>query len=143
LHVLSTPQPAAFLAFDIDRFKPVNDRYGHEIGDRVLQILCGRARNCLREDDVLARFGGEEFVIFLPQIEDNAARSIAERIRDCVGQEPFSTTSGNLTITVSIGVALHTGALETQPELEKVLNCADKAMYAAKQRGRNCVEFYS
>jgi diguanylate cyclase (GGDEF)-like protein len=143
LDVLSTPQSVAFLSFDVDHFKSLNDRYGHEVGDQVLQIICQRVQHILRDGDVLARFGGEEFIVLLMDADEQTARIIAERIRSHVEREPFSTNAGELQVTISIGLALYSGVLENQQQMEALLRHADQAMYAAKRNGRNCVEVYA
>ena len=142
LEILDTPQTAAFLLFDIDHFKPINDQHGHETGDQVLQILCQRVQNTLREKDIFARFGGEEFIIMLPGVDCENAVNIAERIRVNTAQQLFKIKSENLKVTISIGVACHSGILENQTQLEEVLRRADHAMYIAKQSGRNCVKLF-
>jgi diguanylate cyclase len=121
----STPLSLAIL--DIDFFKQINDKQGHLDGDRVLQELAQLLRGNMRDCDVLARFGGEEFVILMPNTELPAACNLSERIR--------ATVEGSLSITVSMGVATANGD-ENESEL---IARADAALYMAKKAGRNCV----
>ena len=128
---------ASFLLFDIDQFKRINDTHGHIIGD---QILRGVAQTCvqyIRPDDILGRFGGEEFVILLPDTNVGDASNIAERLRVLVQDTPIETDIGPLSITISIGVAVMERA--TAISLDQLLLRADEAMYLAKQAGRNQV----
>ncbi|RME88922.1 MAG: GGDEF domain-containing protein [Anaerolineae bacterium] len=141
--VLSEAQDVAVLILDVDHFKSVNDRYGHAVGDRVLQILSQRLAGNLRERDVLARFGGEEFVILLPQTDAETALAVAERLRVRIGQEPFRIDEINVLITISIGVALCADASRISEGLRTLLFEADQALYAAKRNGRNRVEVFS
>lgn len=143
LDVMSEPQSVAFLSLDLDHFKSINDRFGHEVGDQVLQMLCQRIQHNLREGDILARFGGEEFAILLLNADDKTALSIAERIRINIGQEPFTTEAGELKVTISIGLATHSGVLESKQQMNQVLRYADLALYDAKRTGRNCVKVYT
>jgi len=130
-------QPLSALMMDVDRFKQVNDRYGHALGDQVLREMAERTQSCLRAADLLGRYGGEEFALLLPMTQELAAHSmLAERIRRAVSQQPIETPAGPITMTVSIGVA----ALTPQtPTLEQLLMQADARMYEAKDAGRNRV----
>jgi len=119
---------------DVDHFKQVNDRYGHQAGDQVLQELVARIRGVLRPYDHLGRYGGEEFLVVAPS--RNGIANLYERIRRAVAEAPFLTSAGPLALTVSIGVAYW-----TSPELkqERLLYAADMALYRAKHNGRNRV----
>ncbi|MBN1305919.1 MAG: GGDEF domain-containing protein [Anaerolineales bacterium] len=129
---------AAFLLFDIDHFKNINDTYGHIVGDHILKGLANLCINNLRPDDLIGRFGGEEFVILLPNTEPGDARRIAERLRMLVESTPFQTEIGPLHITISIGISnMHQA--DTIVLLDQLIFRADKAMYRAKQEGRNRV----
>ncbi len=141
--VLSAPGKATFLTFDIDHFKQVNDEYGHATGDRVLQIVCQRVLHNLREGDILARFGGEEFVILLPNTSAEVGLQVAERMRREIAREPFLIDGARLDITISIGVTAHSGIARHSRALGELLREADEAMYRAKRNGRNRVEFFS
>ncbi len=125
-------EPLSLLLFDIDHFKAVNDRYGHLIGDQVLVTLTQRVRGQLRAVDVLARWGGEEFVVLLPHCGAEEARRLAEKLRALIAGEPFPTVGG---VTTSFGVA-ECRAHET---LDDWLKRADDALYRAKSGGRNRV----
>jgi len=128
--------PISMLFMDLDRFKRVNDTYGHAAGDRVLRAFTDRVRQSVRMCDVLVRRGGEEFVLVLPNMPLDAAVTAAERIRVAIGTKPIAAGAElSLTQTVSIGVAEWNG-IETAAELEER---ADGAMYAAKQQGRDRV----
>jgi diguanylate cyclase (GGDEF)-like protein len=129
--------PLSAIMFDLDHFKMVNDTLGHVVGDEVLKGVADRCRSVVRAIDVLGRFGGEEFAIVLPQTELEIAVTIAERLREIVGQEPIETSRGPIAVTVSCGVAqMRPGVLE----LKTLLDQADAAMYEAKRAGRNRVE---
>jgi diguanylate cyclase (GGDEF)-like protein len=137
--IVQSPQ-AALLYFDIDHFKEINDEYGHDIGDQVLQGLCKVCQNNLRENDLFARFGGEEFIILLPATNLGKAQQLAERLREIVSKTPVMTRQGEISITISIGISTFT--LLNQVSIESLLVQADKAMYLAKQAGRNRVVFW-
>lgn len=122
---------------DIDRFKSVNDEHGHLVGDQVLVEVAERVSGEVREVDTVARYGGEEIVIVLPETDLNGARLTAERIRSAVGAEPIETDAGPVRVTVSLGVAGYPMHGRTAGEL---LRSADQAMYAAKEGGRDRVE---
>jgi diguanylate cyclase len=127
---------AALLLIDADHFKHVNDKYGHLCGDELLrQIACAAAAS-LRQVDVLARFGGEEFIVFLPHTDPLGALDAAERIRSQVQELRLAWNGAEVGTTVSIGVAT------LRPDLlsfEWMIHEADTALYAAKAQGRNCV----
>jgi diguanylate cyclase (GGDEF)-like protein len=132
---------ASFLLFDIDHFKKVNDEYGHIIGDQVLQGMAQICMNNLRTDDILGRFGGEEFVILLPETKLEDARNIAERLRRLIAETPIETDIGPIRTTISIGIAIKekTAAIS----IDQLLSRADRAMYRAKQAGRNRVSIWN
>jgi two-component system, cell cycle response regulator len=120
---------------DIDHFKRVNDTYGHTVGDEALCGFVHRLKRHLREYDHLGRWGGEEFLVVAPGITEKGSGGLYERLRAAVADDPLPTRAGNLSITVSIGVAVWSGK-ETEDEL---LSAADYALYQAKGQGRNCV----
>ena len=128
---------ASFLLFDLDHFKNINDEHGHLVGDQVLQGVAQICTCHLRPDDVLGRFGGEEFVIFLPETTLEDARNIAERLRLLITETPIKTEIGFVHTTISIGVAIKEKA--TTMSIDQLLSNADRAMYRAKQAGRNRV----
>jgi len=126
----------SLIFFDGDRFKKVNDTYGHLVGDLVLCELGKRVGNVLRGGDTLGRFGGEEFVVLLPETNAIQADDVAERIRAAVATFPFAPTAvdGGINMTISIGIATYPGDGET---INALLDMADQAMYWAKRLGRN------
>ena len=132
-------QPLALLMVDIDRFKRLNDTYGHLIGDVVLKAAARRLTETLRPTDFLVRYGGEEFLAMLPGAGEAAARAAAERLRVAVEQADFAAPEPSvlLKVTVSIGAAV----LAPPEPLEGLIERADNALYRAKAAGRNSVVF--
>lgn len=126
------------LMMDLDKFKLVNDTYGHASGDEVLKEFARRISNDIRNIDLAARFGGEEFVIVMPETNLEYAHFVAERLRRSIADEPFviSGSEEPITVTVSIGIAL---ADDKNSSSEKLLVSADLALYQAKENGRNQV----
>jgi two-component system cell cycle response regulator len=136
--VADTGKPLSVLVCDLDRFKSVNDTYGHAAGDEVLKQFAARATQSMRNIDMVARFGGEEFVILLPDTEGDNAMKAAERLCNKIGSIPMDVADapdGKLTVTVSIGLASTTMAMPG----EELIKLADAALYRAKQGGRNQV----
>ena len=133
-----TNAPISLMMIDLDYFKTVNDRYGHPVGDAVLTIVASRLLTSLRKTDLLARFGGEEFSVLLPETPAEGASVIADRVRGLVGAAPVEVDGILIPISVSVGVTSHAGDLEAVPEL--LLKKADLALYRAKAAGRNRVE---
>ena len=121
---------------DLDKFKNVNDTFGHQIGDKVLITFSNIIRNVLRKSDFCGRYGGEEFLIVLTQTDLNDAMVFAERIRSCVEESFFPELSRKSKITVSIGLAEH----RTNEVIDKTISRADEALYRAKKNGRNRIE---
>ena len=132
-----TRQPLAAITSDIDFFKKVNDTHGHHVGDQVIKDFCRRTGQMLRIPDVLARFGGEEFVILLPDTGLAEAKQVAERIRKEIGK---TRVSGLPAYTVSLGVAVAQAGAGKPESIEALLALADEKLYQAKERGRNRVE---
>jgi diguanylate cyclase (GGDEF)-like protein/PAS domain S-box-containing protein len=130
----------SLLVMDIDHFKRVNDTFGHEMGDRVLKAVADVSRESLRNIDILARIGGEEFAGLLPHTGLEQAASVAERVRLAVANNAVLTGRGTVHVTISIGVSEAAGS---SLDLDSFLRCADEALYAAKRAGRNRVEIYS
>ncbi len=128
-------RPFSAMIFDIDHFKKVNDQYGHATGDQTLHGLAERCRAGSRAVDLVGRYGGEEFVTLLPETHLESARLVAERLRQSIMENPFTTDAGPLDITISIGVAEAT-KLDT---LSTLIERADAALYNAKRAGRNRV----
>lgn len=129
-------RPLTVLMMDIDHFKDVNDRYGHAIGDRVLQDLATVCLAIKRDADVVARIGGEEFALLLPETTEAAAAQFAERLRQQIRICAPVVEGKRLAITVSIGIA---GATLKTSGIESLLNSADQALYNAKHSGRDRV----
>ena len=133
----AAPDPAdAAMLLDIDHFKSINDRFGHAVGDSVLQEVARRISGSIRGGDVLARYGGEEFIIFLPGAGVDKACMIGERIRDAVAINEVDCGGLRVGVTISIGVAT-TGDMRC--DLQMLAEKADRALYRAKTEGRNCV----
>jgi len=130
--------PLSVIMLDIDYFKRVNDTYGHGVGDQVLHSLAQECLDSLREFDILGRYGGEEFAVILPETDCADACKTAERLRLRIEEKPFITTHGELSLTISLGVAELDDDI---PDLAILLDLADSALYIAKQSGRNRVEF--
>jgi diguanylate cyclase (GGDEF)-like protein len=131
-------QSLSLIMADLDGFKKVNDSYGHVMGDQVLIEVARRMRNCLRSYDAIGRYGGEEFLIVLPNSDDLQAMRLAERIRLAVSSEPFRFHNIDLTVTVSQGVTTWN---EPHPiPVEQLIQAADRGLYIVKNGGRNGVE---
>jgi two-component system cell cycle response regulator len=123
---------------DIDRFKTVNDTYGHDAGDEVLREFAARIRSTVRGADLACRYGGEEFVVVMPDTDAVSAAAIAERLREAIERRPFQLKAAGLAIniTASLGISSNTMGAETP---EQLLKQADLALYEAKNAGRNRV----
>ncbi|MBP6014902.1 MAG: PleD family two-component system response regulator [Alphaproteobacteria bacterium] len=134
----STGKPISFLIMDIDYFKQVNDTHGHDVGDEVLREFANRISANVRGIDLACRYGGEEFVVVMPDTDMTFAYMVAERLRQSVADAPFriSQAPGQLPITISIGVTVSEGTSDTA---EALLRRADQALYRAKRDGRNRV----
>jgi diguanylate cyclase (GGDEF)-like protein len=134
-HAARHQHPTAALMVDIDHFKQVNDSFGHEIGDQVIRQVADFLERLSRHSDVVARIGGEEFLLVLPDTGLDAARVLAERIRSTVGDHPLVVENQRIKVTVSVGVA----CLEGEANLDELAQEADRALYLAKRGGRNRV----
>jgi diguanylate cyclase (GGDEF)-like protein len=135
VRALRTGQAMALLMIDADEFKSINDRYGHPVGDRVLQQIAQACQSSLRPYDLLARFGGEEFVVLLPETTLSQACEVAERVIAAVASvEPETMSVEPLRVTVSVGVAVLSS---TDSGGSALLQRADAALYQAKRNGRN------
>ncbi|MBT3236167.1 MAG: GGDEF domain-containing protein [Bdellovibrionales bacterium] len=135
-----TGHPLSLMLFDLDHFKKVNDNFGHDAGDYVLKELADLIReHGAREMDTFARYGGEEFVILLPKTTIKQAYEIAERIRKSVEEHSFVYEEDTLPITISVGIADYREGVDNGTDLFKR---ADKAVYGAKNEGRNRVAFF-
>jgi diguanylate cyclase (GGDEF)-like protein len=131
----------SILIMDIDNFKLINDTYGHPVGDAILISLSNVIKRSLRKSDVLARIGGEEFALYLPHTAAENAALMADRLREMVMYKPFSTTKGDIPITISIGMVSAGDQAEPVADprayLEQLVEQADAALYKAKAEGRN------
>jgi len=131
--------PGCLALADIDRFKIINDTHGHGVGDFVLATVSGLLIESLRPYDTVYRYGGEEFLICLPEIGPEEARRVLERVRERVARQPIAIDGGKeLAVTVSFGLTMMT----PRRPIEELIERADKALYAAKEGGRNRVEVW-
>ena len=138
-HAQRSKESLAVLYLDVDRFKLVNDSHGHAIGDKLLQIIAERIKGCLRAEDTLARFGGDEFTVLLPQIrKQEDAGGVAKKIIECIST-PFLIDKQEIFTSTSIGIAMFPGNGET---LESLVKSADTAMYHVKATGKNGYQFF-
>jgi diguanylate cyclase (GGDEF)-like protein len=128
-------EPTALILADVDFFKRINDEYGHEAGDKVLVRLAELIRGGLREVDVLARWGGEEFLALLPACDHTSAAQVAERLREAVAAVHIDIGGRMVQVTMSFGVSEVIDTLDLQPATVR----ADQALYCSKRQGRNCV----
>jgi diguanylate cyclase (GGDEF)-like protein len=129
-------RPLSIILLDVDSFKNINDTYGHLAGDLVLKAIADIGRETVRTIDSLIRWGGEEFIVVLPDTELEAAVQAAERLREAIAKAPIKVPNAELNLTASFGVA---GKDENTPDIETLLARADQAMYIAKYLGRNRV----
>lgn len=127
------------IMFDIDYFKQVNDTYGHPTGDVVLKSLTQNITHSIRESDILFRWGGEEFLIILPECDLHQASEIAEKLRQVIETQNITFAGKSLSVTISIGIA----TMFQDETADDLVNRADKALYMAKEKGRNRVEVVS
>jgi diguanylate cyclase (GGDEF)-like protein len=124
------------IMLDIDHFKQVNDTFGHAAGDQVLSNVARRLKAAVRSIDIVGRYGGEEFVLLLPETQLHGAGLLAERLRQKIAAEPVVTLAGPVSVTVSMGVAASSAEVR---DVNALINNADAALYAAKRAGRNRV----
>jgi diguanylate cyclase (GGDEF)-like protein len=143
VHSQSQHQPLSLLFLDLDHFKSINDRYGHQAGDEVLMRLAKLLQSQVRKTELVARYGGEEMVIVMPGAEEKLAMSVAQRIQKALASEQFSFYGQTIPLTVSIGVAVNTPGSAAFESPEALVKAADESVYAAKAAGRNCVQIRS
>ena len=136
LRAVRYSQPLSLILLDVDHFKHINDTYGHDIGDVALKALAKVCINTLRDTDVLARIGGEEFAIVLPGTDLAGGAALGERLRKNVETNEIATDEGLISYTISMGV---TDMQVDDENIEVILNRADKGLYRAKESGRNQV----
>jgi diguanylate cyclase (GGDEF)-like protein len=135
-------KPLTLLMLDVDKFKSVNDKFGHQAGDQVLMAIGKLLRSAARAQDMAARYGGEEMALILPGTPRSIAAKIAETVRQAVAAKPIICDKQSIPITISIGVAtLMPGGPLREPA--HLLKAADMAVYAAKHGGRNCVKIFA
>ncbi|SHM56936.1 diguanylate cyclase (GGDEF) domain-containing protein [Caldanaerovirga acetigignens] len=138
-NAVASKTPLTIAMVDLDNFKIINDRYGHTIGDELLKEVSVVIKTCLRDKDVVIRYGGEEFLIILPETDTNGAKKPLERVRKRIEEGVY--TEARVKITASIGAAVYP---DDRPlSIEEIIEFADAAMYAAKARGKNKLVFYS
>jgi two-component system C4-dicarboxylate transport sensor histidine kinase DctB len=125
------------MMIDVDHFKQINDLHGHLAGDKILLTLACLYTEEMREADVLARFGGEEFIVALPHTDAPAARIVAERIRTKVMNHSLEIDGETVRATISVGISQHR---PNEESIKEAIQRADKALYQAKKGGRNRVE---
>ncbi|BCV37870.1 hypothetical protein AYI96_10995 [Shewanella sp. MSW] len=128
--------PMSVILFDADNFKDINDQFGHDGGDKVLQHLASVSQTLIREQDLLGRIGGEEFLLLLPETSREECLKIAERLRQTLAESSPEALAGESRVTISAGVA----TLNTELQFSELLKLADNALYRAKNKGRNRVE---
>lgn len=131
------PMAISLIVFDLDHFKAINDRYGHVAGDAVLRQLAARVSDELAKDQLVARLGGEEFVILWPGAQLIEAQELAERVRKAIAREGYAFDKASIGVTVSLGVAER--APGSKESAAAVYERADERLYMAKSAGRNCV----
>lgn len=137
---LRTGRPLAIMMIDIDHFKSVNDRYGHQVGDEILRHAAQSIQSAIRDYDYFARYGGEEFCILLPATTKDEAFAQGDRLRRLYAEAPFVLDGQPLLSTISVGIA---DSSDIGGEFRLLVQAADQALYDAKQSGRNLVRVYS
>ncbi|MEL6789450.1 MAG: diguanylate cyclase, partial [Pseudomonadota bacterium] len=135
-----TGRALSVLILDIDHFKAINDTFGHDAGDEVIRAFADRITHAIRGIDLACRYGGEEFLIAMPDTDMNFAHIVAERLRQDIAGDKVAVNSGRdrVEVTVSIGIASTEDGAEDD-NAQKLIKRADEALYAAKQSGRNRV----
>lgn len=130
--------PFTLIISDVDSFKSINDTYGHGDGDHVLQHLSGIMKEMIRKQDVLGRWGGEEFIMMLPRTELDGAKIICERIREKIMSTPYKNNKRKIEVTMTFGIALY----DKEMNIDDCIKQADHALYYGKRNGKNCVVIY-
>jgi two-component system, cell cycle response regulator len=130
-------RPFALAIVDVDRFKSINDTYGHRIGDVVLRFAAAALKSQLRQYDFVGRFGGEEFLVLLPGCDAASARAVGERMREFIASQQAAVGTDAVQVTVSVGIAV---TLNGSASADALVEAADAALYRAKEAGRNRVE---
>lgn len=132
-------QPIALLMVDLDHFKTINDSHGHQVGDQVLRRFAEITQACLRRQDIFGRYGGEEFMVMLPDTARDTALTVAERICATVAKTPVMIDGQTRAIPISVSIGVAVGDFRTS--LDRLIGLADEAMYRAKTAGRSRVEY--
>lgn len=130
-------RPLSILLFDIDLFKQINDTFGHLAGDHVLRVLCETIRDNIRKEDILGRYGGEEFLLLFPEIDEQGSRIVADKLRRLIECTLFTYEDQRIPVTVSGGLATLTADITTAVDF---IQLADTRLYEAKSAGRNCLK---
>ena len=130
-------RPLALVMIDIDRFRAINEEYGHLGGDFALRELAGRIKSSIRKEELFARYGGEEFAIVLPETNRDGAMILCERLRRIIADQPFQYEDKTFQVTISVGIATTTGSENLTPR--ELISRADEKLYQAKHEGRNRV----
>ena len=128
---------ACVVMIDLDHFKQVNDTYGHLVGDEILKGVIKRIKSRMRSQDLIGRYGGEEFLLIFPDTEKETVIEIVERIRQHIAASPFHVNDISITVTISGGITL----IQKDDTMDSLIERADNLMYKAKNNGRNRVEF--
>jgi diguanylate cyclase (GGDEF)-like protein len=127
--------PLCVIMADLDHFKRINDRYGHLVGDKVLQIVAARMISGARTGDEICRYGGEEFLFVLQQTDISEGVEVAERVRQNINSDVIHADDSELPVSLSLGIA----QARDGDDVDSLIDRADKALYSAKQAGRDCV----
>ncbi len=133
-------RPVSVVMIDVDHFKEMNDTFGHKTGDKVLIHITRCFQSCLRKVDILGRYGGDEFVILLPETTKEGARRLSERLMQAVAQQLI--TAGGVTIPITLSMGLASNINEPDLSLDELLQRADRALYDSKLNGRNRLTSY-
>ena len=128
-------KPFVLIMIDIDNFKLVNDKYGHDAGDFILESIAHLMQASVRKQDIVGRWGGEEFLLLLPETDIVGGEALAEKIRKSVEETPYIFSNKKIPVTITLGVSVYDRLME----LETTIKSADKAMYEGKNKGKNCV----
>ncbi|MDO9576592.1 MAG: diguanylate cyclase [Candidatus Cloacimonadales bacterium] len=128
-------KPFVLIMVDIDNFKQVNDKFGHDAGDFVLESIAHLMQSSVRKQDIIGRWGGEEFLLLLPETDVEGGNSLAEKIRRSVSVTPYMISNKKIPITVTLGVSVY----DRPMEFEQCIKVADQALYEGKSKGKNCV----
>ncbi len=134
-------QDVSVIMVDLDHFKEINDTYGHAVGDHVLAIFAQVVLKCIRKTDIIARYGGDEFIVVLPNTDTDTAKSVAERIREDVSKTHIPPLDGVVisSINCSVGISTYPEHCDSKNSL---IRTSDLALYMAKRSGRNCIKVY-